>query len=399
MDLKLESSSVIADWRSVNFSLTCITSPLNFTNFRSNSPSNLSNSVCILSDKLASNLSEMTVSNLSLKLDSNCSSCSRNLTSSFCSKLSNFSWNLLSSCCSKLSNFSSNFWSKLLICWFCWLNFWSKLSIFCSWRLNFWSKLSIFCSNFKSNISIFCSCCLNWSDNAPTWFIAVVITFICFISSFVAFAVRPVHWYISQSNPSIRLRERSSNKLSFIDGFSGESSTKTSDTTPSALGVDTGSSSSNEIRSADSLMWVKLMSDGAVTSSWQPAAVIPAAAFQELYVEPSLNTHLGDLRKVKSQGWRDANSKPNSSTNDHDNWPWLNKRLRSRKHITTEANSPTKQLAFRTKTYWRPSVVIVSIHSNESFWVLSIDELVLSLIDFIFSEKSKWQHVTQHVSP
>ena len=140
------------------------------------------------------------------------------------------------------------------------------------------------------------------------------------------------------------------------------------------------------------------MSNGAVTSSWQPAAVIPAAAFQELYVEPSLNTHLGDLRKVKSQGWRDANSKPNPSTNDHDNWPWLNKRLRYRKVITTEAttNSPIKRPAFRTKTYWRPSAVIVSIHSNESFWVLSIDE-VLSLI--FFSEKSKWRHFTKHVSP
>ena len=47
------------------------------------------------------------------------------------------------------------------------------------------------------------------------------------------------------------LTERSSNKSSFIDGFSGELSTKTSDTPPTALGVDTGSSCSNEIRSTD----------------------------------------------------------------------------------------------------------------------------------------------------
>ena len=116
-------------------------------------------------------------------------------------------------------------------------------------------------------------------------------------------------------------------------------------------------------------MWFRLISDGGIVgSSWQPATVIPAAAFQELYVEPSLNIHLGDLRKVKSQRWRDANPKPNSSTNDHDNWPWLNRRLRSRKFITTEANSPIKRPAFRTKTYWRPSAVMVSKHNNEPFW-------------------------------
>ena len=116
-------------------------------------------------------------------------------------------------------------------------------------------------------------------------------------------------------------------------------------------------------------MWFRLISDGGIVgSSWQPATVTPAAAFQELYVEPSLNTHLGDLRKVKSQRWRDANSKPNSSTNDHDNWPWLNRRLRSRDAITTEANSPIKRPAIHTKTYWRPSAVIVYIHNNESFW-------------------------------
>ena len=40
----------------------------------------------------------------------------------------------------------------------------------------------------------------------------------------------------------------------------------------------------------------------------------------------------------------------------------------SRKAITTEANSPIKRPAFRTKTYWRPSAVMVSIHNNESFW-------------------------------
>ena len=85
-------------------------------------------------------------------------------------------------------------------------------------------------------------------------------------------------------------------------------------------------------------------------------------------MEPSLNIHLGDLRKAKSQRWRDANPKPNSSTNDHDNWPWLNRRLRSRKFITTEANSPIKRPAFRTKTYWRPSAVMVSKHNNEPFW-------------------------------
>ena len=86
------------------------------------------------------------------------------------------------------------------------------------------------------------------------WWMCWRLLFINFMwstASFVNLSMRPMFLYISHSNPSILLTDRSSNKSSH--GFNEELLTKTSDTPPTAIGVGAGISPSNEIRSIDSL--------------------------------------------------------------------------------------------------------------------------------------------------